>query len=149
MCTLVATCVILRSLECSLIYWARYDVCAHCSRTTHHSIKIGSSVVFIFVKRELDDMQHANAPERSYSLHFKMIVRFICPARNLSSKSNNFTPNFHHQEGFWHCNFGGHFGIVDVFYFKSHTYTYSVNGQQINKRGFDLQWVYHLCRPSS
>ena len=52
----------------------------------------------------------------------KMIVRFIFPSRNLLLKVKYFTPNFHHQEVFRHCNFGGRFGIVVVFY------CYSVNG---------------------
>ena len=39
-------------------------------------------------------------------------------------------PNFHHQEVFRHRNFKGRFKVFDVLYFKSHTYNYSVNGQQ-------------------
>ena len=33
-----------------------------------------------------------------------------------------FSPNFHHQEVFRHCSFGGRFRVVVVFfYFESHT----------------------------
>ena len=46
------------------------------------------------------------------------------------SKSNIFAPNFHHQEVFWHPNFGGHFRVVVVLYFKNHTYNYLANGQR-------------------
>ena len=48
------------------------------------------------------------------------------------SKSSTFMPNFHHQEVFWHGNFRACFGVVVVFYFilKSHTYSYSVNGER-------------------
>ena len=46
------------------------------------------------------------------------------------SKSNIFARNFHHQEVFRHRNFGRHFGAVVVYYYyKNHTYNYSVNGQ--------------------
>ena len=46
------------------------------------------------------------------------------------SESNISVPNFTYQEVFWHRNFWGHFGVVVVVYFKSHTYNYSVNGQR-------------------
>ena len=45
------------------------------------------------------------------------------------SKSNILAWNFHRQEVFWHRNFRGRFGVVDVFYLKIHTYNHSVNGQ--------------------
>ena len=46
-----------------------------------------------------------------------------------SKSKEKITPNFYHQEVFRQRNFGGRFGVVVVFYFKSHTYNYSVNGQ--------------------
>ena len=47
----------------------------HCSRTTHHSIKIGSLVAFVFVRRESGNMWHANAPERSYKIEENPLLR--------------------------------------------------------------------------
>ena len=46
------------------------------------------------------------------------------------SKSNIFVSNFLYQKDFWHRNFWGCFGVVDVFYFESHTYNFSNNGQR-------------------
>ena len=45
------------------------------------------------------------------------------------SKSNVFAPNVHHQEVLRYHNFRGRFGVVVVFYCKSHAYNYLVNGQ--------------------
>jgi hypothetical protein len=53
-----------------------------------------------------------------------MIVRFICPAKNLRLKVKKIiTPNFLCKEVFGHRNFWGHFKVVDV---ESHTYNYAV-----------------------
>lgn len=78
----------------------------------------------------------------SHSFNLKMIVRlpgFFCPKMFVrksarleieGSKLNNVAPNLLYQEIFWHRDFRGRFIVVVVFYFWSHTYNYSVNGQR-------------------
>ena len=57
-----------------------------------------------------------------------------CPVylagQKFEAQSQIFSANFPYQEVFRHCNFQGHFRVVVVFYFKSHTYNYLVNGQR-------------------
>jgi hypothetical protein len=52
----------------------------------------------------------------------------------LRFKVKYFHADFYHQEVFMHCNFGkggrGVGVVVVLFYFKSHTYKYLVNGQR-------------------
>ena len=83
------------------------------------------------------------AARKWYSLRPKMIVlllRFCCPKMivrlstqlEMEAQSQIFSHQnlLVYQEGFSHRNFQGHFGVVVVFYFKSHTYNFLVNRQR-------------------
>ena len=52
----------------------------------------------------------------------------VCYSRLQIEAQNCTKPSIY--EVFQHCNFRGRFGVVDVFYFKSHTYNCLVNGHQ-------------------
>ena len=60
----------------------------------------------------------------------KTIVRLTCPTRTLRLSQIFLCQTFYIKKSFLHCNFRGHFRVVVVLYFKSHTYNYSVHGQR-------------------
>ena len=100
-------------------------------------------VLLYIVLREMQHLhQTTHLKFACYCLRPKMIVLLlgvffwsqndclvICLTRNWGSKSSIFAPHLLYQEVFQHHDLWGNFKVVDAFYFKSHTYNYSVNGQ--------------------
>ena len=86
--------------------------------------------LWIYTNFDFPSMQsHQATTPTKYSLRSKMIVLhcgFFLVLKWLSglsawleiwgSKSTIFAPNFLYEEVFWHFNFQGHFGVVDVLF---------------------------------
>ena len=63
-----------------------------------------------------------------FFFNLKMIVWFICPARNLRLKVKYFGTKLSlSRSRFNTATSGGFSGVVNVFYLKSLTYNYSIN----------------------